>query len=159
MKRFWPSVPKRHSGILIVLLCGLFIGEPAALSADGKGFFTTRRALGVVFLGSGAALAKKGFDYRQDADEFYGLYERATDPEEITLLYQRTTNRDVKSQVSWALAAAFAISGLRLMLTREAEAYEDREAPRRVEVRGWRIEPQIDHRRMALQLKKVWGFF
>ena len=159
MKRFWPSVPNRHSGVLIALLCGFFIGEPAALSADGKGFFTTRRALGMVFLGSGVALAKKGVDYRQDADEFYDRYERATDPDEAILLYQRTTNRDVKSQVSWALAAACAISGLRLMLTREAEAYEYREAPRKVEVRSWQIEPQIDRRRVALQVKKVWSFF
>lgn len=85
--------------------------------SHGGGMLTKRRALGVAFLAGGAMLAAKGFDYRDQADAFYDAYETATDATEIDKFYQRTTNRDVKSQVSWALAAACGITGLRLLLT------------------------------------------
>ena len=78
---------------------------------------TVQRVVGLAFLGGSAALAARGFDFRDEADEFYDRYQAATDPIEIEHLYQRTTNKDVKSQVSWALAGAFAISGARLLLT------------------------------------------
>ena len=81
------------------------------------GLVTKRRTLGVAFLAGSAVLAAKGFDYKDQADEFYDLYEAATDEAEIDKFYQRTTNRDVKSQVSWALATAFGITGLRLVFT------------------------------------------
>ena len=90
--------------------------------AESGGFFTTRRTLGVAFLAGSALLAGKGLDFNDEADEFYGSYESATDPAEIEKFYQRTTNRDVKSQVTWALAAAFGITGLRLALTGDEPA-------------------------------------
>ena len=80
-------------------------------------FVSARRTVGLTFLGAGAALAVKGFDYREEADAFYADYQRAVDPIEINRLYQRTTNRDIKAQVSWALAAACGIGGLRLLAT------------------------------------------
>jgi hypothetical protein len=86
---------------------------------------TVRRTLGIAFLAGGAALAARGFDYRDEADGFYDDYELATDEAEIEKLYQRTTNRDVKSQVSWALAAAFGITGLRLVFTGGDGGYID----------------------------------
>ncbi|MBT6146846.1 MAG: hypothetical protein HOH74_15525 [Gemmatimonadetes bacterium] len=83
----------------------------------GKRFLTMRRSLGVVFLAGSAIMVMQGFDLKDEADEFYDAYKSATDEAEIEKFYQRTTNRDVKSQVSWALAAAFGITGLRLALT------------------------------------------
>lgn len=99
--------------------------EQAMASAEGrdkgqgstKGPFTVRRTLGAAFLAGGVVLALQGFDLKDEADGFYESYESATDLAEIEKFYQRTTNRDVKSQVSWALAAAFGITGLRLALT------------------------------------------
>jgi len=88
-----------------------------SLDADSGGLFTLRRALGVAFLVGSAALVQQGNDFKDEADEFYDSYESATVAAEIEKFYQRTTNRDVKSQVSWALAAAFGITGLRLALT------------------------------------------
>ena len=63
-----------------------------------------------------AALLKQGMDFHDEADELYALYEAAETPEDADRLYARTNNRDIKSQVSWALAGAFAVSGLRLIL-------------------------------------------
>ena len=80
-------------------------------------FVSARRTLGLAFLGAGTALAVKGFDYHDQADAFYADYQQAVDPIEINRLYQRTTNRDIKAQVSWALGAACGIGGLRLLAT------------------------------------------
>jgi len=125
---------------------------------------TARRALGLVFIGGSAALASQGFDYREEADDFYDAYEVAVDPVEIDRLYQRTTNRDVKAQVSWALAAAFGISGLRLLLTGDAEIQSSAStagadavagAPRSrpgPELASLSIAPVADGRRVGLQL-------
>ena len=159
MKQSWGISSKHHITVFVAFLCGLFICNPVPLNAEGKGLFTTRRLMGVVFLGGSAALAKKGFDYHKDADELYELYEGASEPEEAVRFYDRTTNRDVKSQVSWALAAAFALSGARLVLTRNIDLYEPQVAPRKITVRGLELEPQVDHRRVGMQLKKIWDFF
>lgn len=91
----------------------------------GLGQITVRRTLGVAFLAGSAMLTSRGFQYKDDADDFYTAYKGATDPVEIDKFYQRTTNRDVKSQVSWALAAAFGITGLRLLITGGPEALPD----------------------------------
>lgn len=96
-------------------------GELGALRssdpAGSRSLITFRRTLGLAFLAGGAALAAKGFDYKDEADAFYESYQAADDAAEIQKLYQRTTNRDVKSQVSWALAAACGVTGLRLLFT------------------------------------------
>ena len=121
-------MPKRlttpKSPLVFVLLTGLILSS-ASSSWGGvkealggvKEAVTVRRVLGLAFLGGGVALAMKGFEYHDDADGLYDAYQAAKDPVEIDRLYQRATNRDVKSQVSWALAGAFAISGVRLLLT------------------------------------------
>lgn len=88
-----------------------------ATSGGTGGLFSARRSLGVAFLAGSAFLALQGNDFKDEADRFYDQYEAASDPDEIARFYQRTTNRDVKSQVSWALAAAVGITGLRLVLT------------------------------------------
>ena len=96
------------------------VERPAAMGseADGSGsLITFRRTLGLAFLAGGAALTARGFDYKDEADAFYEAYKAADDQAEIQKLYQRTTNRDVKSQVSWALAAACGVTGLRLLFT------------------------------------------
>lgn len=96
------------------------VERPAAMEgpeADGSGLITFRRTLGLAFLAGGAALTARGFDYKDEADAFYEAYKAADDQAEIQRLYQRTTNRDVKSQVSWALAAACGATGLRLLFT------------------------------------------
>lgn len=74
-------------------------------------FFTRRTAMGFALLGSGLLLIKKGFDFHREADELYLRYLDAIDPSEISLLYQRTTRRDLKSQFSWTLGAILAASG------------------------------------------------
>jgi hypothetical protein len=75
----------------------------------------------VTYLGGGAVLYNLGRDYREKADGLYARYKQAADPAEIESLYQRTTNQDTKGQVCWALGAALAVNGVRLLLTRESE--------------------------------------
>jgi hypothetical protein len=73
------------------------------------------------YLGGSAVLYDRGRDYREKADGLYARYKQAADPAEIESLYQRTTNQDTKGQVCWALGAALAVNGVRLLLTRESE--------------------------------------
>jgi len=101
---------------LFALIAWLTLGGPTASHAEPGDLVTARRTLGLAFLGGSAAMAWKGLDFHSEADDFYQGYRTAVDPVEIDKLYQRTTNRDVKAQVSWAMAAAFGISGLRLIL-------------------------------------------
>ena len=114
-----PARVRRESSVRIAVLISLFASlVPADLSANkATDQFTVRRAMGVAFLTGGALLSQKGFDYRDEADAFYANYKEAVDEDEIERFYQRTTNRDVKSQVSWALAAALGINGARLLFT------------------------------------------
>jgi hypothetical protein len=90
---------------------GLFLPQS---QSDGK-LITGRRLAGIGFLLGSAAMAYKGFDFQGEGDKLYKRYEDATDPAEINRLYQRTTNRDVKSQISWAIGAACAVAGVRLI--------------------------------------------
>ena len=112
------------SALSAALVAWLTLAPAAPASAEIGDVITVRRALGLVFVGGSAALTVQGFDYRSEADDFYGAYKVAVDRVEIDRLYQRTTNRDVKAQVSWALAAAFGISGLRLLLTGDGDMRE-----------------------------------
>jgi hypothetical protein len=137
---------------LIALLCGLFVCEPA-LAQDKKSFFTARRSLGLFFIGSSLALTKKGFDFHDEADELYARYKRAATPEEADRLYSRTNNRDVKSQVSWALAAAFAVSGVRLLIDSSSGGEFARSASGREEKR-FALVPQLEARRFGVHLKR-----
>jgi len=158
MKRAGKSACRKSTVVLAILLCGILAGQSVA--AEGKGFFNARRSLGLVFLGSGVVLAKQGLDFKDEADGFYDRYKMATDSKEIDRLYQRTNNRDVKSQVSWAMAAAFGVSGLRLILTGNgAKAYGEGKASAKEmaidgERQGLRLESQIDPGRIGLRLKK-----
>jgi hypothetical protein len=120
---------------------------------------TGRRLMGMAFLGGSALLVRKGYDYHNDADDLYALYKEADEPEDADRLYSRTTNRDVKSQVSWALAAAFAFSGMRMVLTRDAEKYVRQAGAGKAAGRGLYLESRIDRHALEARLKKVWVFF
>ena len=158
MKRAWKSACGKSTAALVVLLCGILAGQPAM--AEGEGFFTSRRSLGMVFLGGSVVLVKQGLDFKDEADGFYDRYKLATDSKEIDRLYQRTNNRDVKSQVSWAMAAAFGVSGLRLILSGgSAKSYQKAKAPAAKTAiasggPGLSLESQIDPGRIGLRLKK-----
>ncbi len=116
-----PLAASAASGAAPPPASGAAVERPAAMQgseADGSGsLITFRRTLGLAFLAGSAALTARGFDYKDEADAFYEAYKAADDQAEIQKLYQRTTNRDVKSQVSWALAAACGVTGLRLLFT------------------------------------------
>ena len=140
-------------------MTGSFASQAAA--AEDRGFFTLRRSLGLVFVGSSALLVKKGFDLRKEANDLYRRYETSGDPVEADHLYRRTTNRDVKSQVSWALSAAFAVSGARMLLSEERKAGSN-ERPvlaAGAEDGGYRFDARLARRRAGFSLKRVWVFF
>lgn len=162
--KFWKNSYYKCTFVLMTCVCGLIAAQPGVAqveseAGEGKGFFTARRLLGLAFVGGGAALAIKGFDYKDEADELYDLYKVSNVGEEADRLYQRTTNRDVKSQVSWALSAAFAITGVRLLLTKSPDAYERLNSVHAIEVKGVQLEPRLDRHGTALHLRKIWEFF
>lgn len=150
------------STLVFALLTGLTLTSSTASWGGVKEILTLRRALGLASLGGGVALAVKGFEYRDDADGFYDAYQVAKDPVEIDRLYQRSTNRDVKSQVSWALAGAFAISGVRL-LTGDSDRDMRSEHTRRQRPTAQKlsesdrmvIQPRLrQHREVGIELRK-----
>ena len=150
MKRFH----RMASAVLGVLLGVLLLVQPVVAESE-KSTFKARRSLGVLFLAGSLALTKQGFDFRDDADEFYVRYKKAGTPAEADRLYTRTNNRDVKSQVSWALAAALAVSGTRLFLAKADDAHPASRlnAARRL-ASGFSLEPQLEPRRFGLELKR-----
>ena len=143
----------------VALACGISFWASTPLSAADEKFSTGRRLMGVAFLSGSAFLLKKGFDYHKDADKLYSLYKEADGPEDADRLYNRTTDRDVKSQVSWALAAAFAFSGLRMVITRDSTMYTRQKGVEKVAFRGFVIDPRMDRYAPEVRLKKVWFFF
>ncbi|SVC72042.1 uncharacterized protein METZ01_LOCUS324896 [marine metagenome] len=139
------------AALLGAVLCAHLIAQPVS-AEEKQSSFKARRSLGVLFIGGSLVLAKQGFSFRDEADELYAKYKKAGSPEEADRLYTRTNNRDVKSQVSWALAAAFVLSGSRLLLSKDGGssriAKVDRVAP------GFLLEPQLQPRRIGVQLKR-----
>ncbi len=109
------------------------------VGADG-GWYTTRRAVGTLLLGGSLYLAKQGVDFGEEADDFHAAYRRATDAAEIDRWYQLSNNREIKSQVSWALGAALAVAGVRLLVTPGPEGPPERLAAQRTPWRSGRLE-------------------
>ncbi len=143
----------------MVLVSWSFMGQ--AVLAEDRNFFTLRRSLGLALVGSSALLVKKGFDLRREANDLYRRYEISNDPVEADQLYRRTTNRDVKSQVSWALSAAFAVSGARMLLS-EVKGTDSNERPvlgAGAEKEGLSFDARLARPCMGFSVKKVWAFF
>ena len=80
---------------LSAVLCGQLLVRPA-VAEDGQGIITSRRSLGIVFIGGSLFLTNQGFDFRSEADDLYEKYKKAGTAEEADRLYTRTNNRDVK---------------------------------------------------------------
>lgn len=128
--------------------------QPVAAQEDQR-FFTARRSLGLLFLGGSAALVKQGIDFNSEADELYARYRAADTAEDADRLYARTNNRDIKSQVSWALAAAFAVSGVRLIWQEgDAAARDYRAGAGTLATPRFVLEPQLDAQRVGLLVKR-----
>ena len=137
---------------LIAALAMDRMGHPA-VAQEVQGVFTARRSLGLMFLGGSAVLLKQGMDFHDEADELYVLYVSAETPEDADRLYARTNNRDIKSQVSWALAGAFAVSGVRLILwsgTPSSARYARTHT--RAEPATF-VEPHVSYGRLGVVLK------
>lgn len=153
------AIVRRYLFAGVALAFGISLCASTSLSAEDAKFITGRRLMGIAFLGGSALLVKKGLDYHKDADKLYSLYKEADGPEDADRLYNRTTDRDVKSQVSWALAVAFAFSGLRMVLTRDFTMYTRQKGVGKEVFRGFFIDPRVDRYAPEVRLKKVWSFF
>ena len=140
--------------VLGAVLCSHLLVQPS-VAEDERVFFTARRSLGVLFIGGSLLLTKQGFEFRDEADELYVRYKKAGTSEEADRLYTRTNNRDVKKQVSWAVAAAFAVNGARLLLSKvvDSELSTKVDTDRRI-APSFSLEPQLEPRRFGLQIKR-----
>ena len=140
---------------MAALLASVLASQPTAVqAAELRSFLTVRRALGLGFLGGALLLTRQGLDYRRQANDLYDLYKASNDPTEASSLYQRTTNRDVKSQVSLALAAACAVSGVRLILTRDSAAVPQSRPAAVRDKPGLNMDVRLDSRRFGLGVNK-----
>jgi hypothetical protein len=101
-------------------VCGFLAGCLFLFSSFGplqaESFFTVRRTFGTLFLGSSAILAKRSIDFRRDANTTFEQYELASNSRQAEELFQRTSDRDTKSQMAAGLSVVLLVSGLRLLL-------------------------------------------
>ena len=101
--------------ISCVLAFALLTGSLSA-PADAESFFTARRTFGVLFLGGSAVMAKKAIDFRRDANDLYDAYKAAQNATDADRLFDRSSDRDTKSQMSIGISLVLLASGLRLLL-------------------------------------------
>ena len=95
-------------------------------------------------------MAKKALDFRSDANEIYDAYKVARTAEEAKRLFQRTSDRDTKSQMSIGLSVVMLVSGLRLLL---ASGVDDNipKIDRRLKID---LESNIQSRKLEVALKR-----
>ena len=118
--------------------------------ALAKSYLNARRTFGFLFLGGSALMAKKALDFRSDANEIYDAYKVARTAEEAKRLFQRTSDRDTKSQMSIGLSVVMLVSGLRLLL---ASGVDDNipKIDRRLKID---LESNIQSRKLEVALKR-----
>ena len=98
-------------------LAACFAVGALAAPVQAESFFTVRRTFGLLFLGTSAVLAKRAVDFHRDANRTFEQYELASNARQAEELFQRTSDRDTKSQMSAGLSAVLLVSGLRLLLS------------------------------------------
>lgn len=103
--------------IVCGVLAGCLLTASLASPVDAESFFTIRRTFGTLFLGTSAILAKRAVDFRRDANETFEQYELASNARQAEELFQRTSDRDTKSQMAAGLSVVLLVSGLRLLLS------------------------------------------
>ncbi len=99
----------------VVLATAFFLGCLAPV-AEARSFFTARRTFGILFLGGSAFMTKRAIDFKRDANDNYEAYKAATNAREAERLFNRTSDRDTKSQMSIGFSTILLISGLRLLM-------------------------------------------
>jgi hypothetical protein len=111
--------------VLRKIVCGMLAGCLLLCTLVGpvqaESFFTVRRTFGVLFLGSSALLAKRAMDFRSDANGTFEQYELAANARQAEELFQRTSDRDTKSQMAAGISVVLLVSGLRLLLSSGAD--------------------------------------
>jgi len=141
--------------ILVWVLCAALLETILAPSVHAS---VGRKAFGLLFLGASGYLAKRAQEYHEDADTSYEEY-KVIDPsqgltaeeaeEEAGRLYKETTREDVKSQISLALSIAFALNGLRLILTGDTRDSEFLDTSHTLEI-GVKGDPARGEMRVEL---------
>jgi hypothetical protein len=132
----------------VVILALVITGTPQL--ARAKSYMNARRTFGFLFLGGSALLAKKALDFRSDANEIYDAYKVARTAEEAKRLFQRTSDRDTKSQMSIGLSLVLLVSGLKLLL---ASGLDDNipKIDRRLQID---LESNIQTQKLRVALKR-----
>ena len=98
-----------------LLALALFVAGLAP-AAEAGSFLTARKTFGILFLGGSVVMAKKAIDFHRDANRVYDAYKLARTAKEADRLFQRTSDRDTKSQMSIGISLVLLVSGLRLLM-------------------------------------------
>jgi len=99
----------------VLLAAALLLGGMIS-AAEAQSIFTARRTFGILFLSSSVYMAKRAIYYKRDADNLYTSYKSATNAQDANQLFNRASDRDTKSQMSFGFSAILLISGLRLLM-------------------------------------------
>ena len=98
------------------LLALALLAAGLAPAAEAGSFLTARKTFGILFLGGSAVMTKKAVDFHRDANRVYDAYKLARTAKEADLLFQRSSDRDTKSQMSIGVSVVLLVSGLRLLM-------------------------------------------
>ena len=107
---------RRTVRFICCLLALALFAAGLAPAAEARSFLTARKTFGILFLGGSAMMAKKAIDFHRDAKRVYDAYKLARTAKEADLLFQRTSDRDTKSQMSIGVSVVLLVSGLRLLM-------------------------------------------
>ena len=107
---------RRRFDTRAVVMGAMGLGAVAwSVKGADRGWMTSRRAWGWALCGGSAILLVKSWDFRQQGDDAYRRYQKASTPQEAERFLDRANSRDTQSQMSWMTAAAFALAGWQLL--------------------------------------------
>ena len=104
-------------------------------------------------------MAKKGYDFTTEGNDIFKQYKNADTSGEADRLFDRASHQDIKSQISWSIAAALIVSAARLLfLTSESDTHPEKrqiDGTNKAITQKPRIllNPQITKNRLGIQLQ------
>ena len=148
---------------ILALFAAAFFSQVLCLPAEAeeRGFWTRHHAWGTAFLGGGLYMVKRGYDFRTDADDIFKQYKKANTTEEADRLFDKANDQDIKSQISWGVAAALTVSAVRLLLINpDPDSYTvkqkvDSKTKANPQQTGIRLNPQLAAGRWGIQLQRI----
>jgi hypothetical protein len=156
------ATTRRPRQATLVLLVAALLGQVCCFPAvaEEPGFWTRHRIWGTAFLGGGLFMVKRGYDFKTEGDDIFKRYKKANTTVEADRLFDQANDQDIKSQISWGVAAALTVSAVRLLLINPdpdghtGKQKRDKDTKTTPPASGIRFSPQLEANRWGIQLQQ-----